>query len=228
MSVADRLASVRARVDAACARSGRASGEITLVAVSKTMPAALVDEAIAAGAEDIGENRVQEAREKFAELRHPVRKHLIGALQSNKAKVAVGLFDVIHTIDSLALAETVNRHAAHAARTIDVFIQINVGEEPQKRGVPPADAEALMRDVSQLSNLRLRGLMAIPPHETEESSVRHHFRVLRGLRDGAVGRSVVPELPHLSMGMTEDFEMAIEEGATVIRVGRAIFGERQS
>lgn len=227
MDIARRLAQVREKIAAACTRSGRHADEVTLVAVSKTMPAHLVDEAVKAGATDVGENRVQEARDKFAQLALPSRRHLIGTLQSNKAKLAVELFDVIQTIDSVALAGTVDRHAGASGRVIDVFIQVNVGNEPQKGGVSPVDAEPLVRAVGEMPNLRLRGLMAIPPHEEDEAAVRGHFRRLRGLRDEFVERGVVERLPDLSMGMTEDFELAIEEGATLVRVGRAIFGERQ-
>lgn len=226
MTVASRLAVVRERIAAACARSGRAPEEVTLVAVSKTMTAELIDEALAAGAEHIGENRVQEARDKFPLLTHPARRHLIGTLQSNKAKLAVQLFDVIQTIDSIALAQAVSRYAANEGREIDILVQVNVGEEPQKSGVSPAETGPLVEAVSGLPNLRLRGLMAIPPHDQDEWLLRHHFRVLRGLRE-TIQRESSDRLPELSMGMTDDFEIAIEEGATIVRVGRAIFGERQ-
>ena len=185
------------------------------MAVSKTKPAAMLDEAIAAGVAELGENRVQEARDKKPLVRGSARWHLIGHLQSNKAKDAVRLFDVIQTIDSVELAEKVARAAAAAGKVQDVLLEVNIGNEPQKSGAAPAEVESLAAGVRKLDALHLRGLMAIPPAE----DVRRCFRELRALRD-AVG------LPELSMGMTDDFEMAIEEGATIIRVGRAIFGER--
>lgn len=215
MSIHDDLAAVERRIAEACARAGRRREEVTLVAVSKTKPAEMVEEAIAAGVTEVGENRVQEARDKKAMVRGSARWHLIGHLQSNKAKDAVRLFDVIQTIDSLELAEKVARAAAAAGKVQDVLLEVNIGKEPQKSGATPAEVAALAKDVAALDALRLRGLMAIPPHD----DARRWFRELRALRD-QLG------LAELSMGMTDDFELAIEEGATIIRVGRAIFGER--
>lgn len=212
------LAAVRARVDAACRRAGRNGQEITLVAVTKTFPAEAVSAAIAAGAADVGENRVQEARDKQPMVRGTARWHLIGHLQSNKARDAVRLFDVIHTIDSTALAEKVDRAAAAAGKNPAVLIEVNVGREAQKTGVAPENVAALARQVAKLPNLRLAGLMAIPP-QGEPEEMRRWFRDLKRMRDDC-------GLEHLSMGMTDDFEVAIEEGATIIRVGRAIFGSR--
>ena len=215
MSIRDDLQSVERRIAQACARAGRRRDEVTLVAVSKTNPAEMIDEAIAAGVTEVGENRVQEARDKKPLVRGPLRWHLIGHLQSNKAKDAVRLFDVIQTIDRTDLAEKVARAAASAGKVQEVLIEVNIGNEPQKSGAAPADAGALADSVRKLDALRLRGLMAIPPAE----GARRSFGELRALRD-RLG------LEDLSMGMTDDFETAIEEGATIIRVGRAIFGER--
>jgi pyridoxal phosphate enzyme (YggS family) len=215
VSIRDDLLTVERRIAGACARAGRRRDEVTLVAVSKTKPAAMIDEAIAAGVTEVGENRVQEARDKKPVVRGSARWHLIGHLQSNKAKDAVRLFDVIQTIDGVELAEKVARAAASAGKVQEVLIEVNIGNEPQKSGASPADVERLARSVGSIDALRLRGLMAIPPAE----DARRWFRDLRALRDAA-------GLPELSMGMTEDFETAIEEGATIIRVGRAIFGER--
>ena len=215
MSVLDDFLAVERRIAGACARAGRKREEVTLVAVSKTKPAAMLDEAIAAGVTELGENRVQEARDKKPLVRGSARWHLIGHLQSNKAKDAVRLFDVIQTIDSMELAEKVARAASAARKVQDVLLEVNIGNELQKSGAAPAEVESLAAGVRKLDALHLRGLMAIPPAE----DARRWFRELRALRD-AVG------LPDLSMGMTDDFEMAIEEGATIIRVGRAIFGER--
>jgi PLP dependent protein len=215
MAIRENLAAVEARIAAACARAGRQRSDVTLVAVSKTFPASAVDEAIAAGATDVGENRVQEARDKKPDVRGKARWHLIGHLQSNKAKDAAKLFDVVQTVDSVSLAEKLSRAAT---TPLDVLIEVNIGNEPQKAGATTGDIDELVRGVGQLPNLRLQGLMTIPPVGTAEES-RRYFRELRTMRD-AHG------LRELSMGMSEDFEVAIEEGATIIRVGRAIFGSR--
>lgn len=212
------LADVELRIAAACARAGRQRADVTLVAVTKTFPAADVEQAIAAGVTDVGENKVQEARDKRPLVTAPARWHLIGHLQSNKAKDAVRLFDVVQSVDSLELAQRLSRLADAAGRTLDVLLQVNVGNEEQKSGADPADVPALAQAVASLPALRLTGLMAIPPF-VEQEAVRPFFRKLRTLRDSLA-------LPELSMGMTDDFEVAIEEGATIIRVGRAIFGAR--
>ena len=212
------IAAVEARVAAACARSGRARADVHLVAVTKTFPASDVDHAIAGGMTDVGENKVQEARDKRPQVSGSARWHLIGHLQSNKAKDAVRLFDVIQTVDSLDLAQKIARHAEAAGKRQEVLLQVNIGREEQKSGVDPADVQDLVRAVSALPELHLSGLMTIPPAGDAEEA-RAFFRELRGLRDAA-------GLVQLSMGMTDDFEVAIEEGATIIRVGRAIFGAR--
>jgi pyridoxal phosphate enzyme (YggS family) len=209
---------VEKRIRDACARAARKVDEVTLVAVSKTFAAEAVSAAMAAGARDIGENRVQEARDKKPLARGTARWHLIGHLQSNKAKDAVRIFDVIQTIDSLSLAEKVGKAAAAAGKIQEVLLEINIGREPQKAGADPAAVETLARDAARVEGLSLTGLMTIQPF-AEESQTRAYFREMRALRD-ATG------LRHLSMGMTDDFEIAIEEGATIVRVGRAIFGSR--
>ena len=210
------LAAVNARIDAACKRAGRKRKEVTLVAVSKTFPAEAVTNAIAGGATHIGENKVQEAREKKPLVTGSARWHLIGHLQSNKAKDAVRTFDVIETIDSLELAQKVANAAGAIGKRQEVLLQVNIGREAQKSGADPDDAPALARDISAIDGLSLRGLMAIPPFDEES---RPHFRAMRELQQ----RIGVAEL---SMGMSEDFEVAIEEGSTIVRVGRAIFGGR--
>lgn len=209
---------VEERIAAACARSGRARSEVTLVAVTKTFPASDVAHAIAAGMTDVGENKVQEARDKQPSVASSARWHLIGHLQSNKAKDAVRLFDVIQTIDSIDLAERVARIAESAGKRQEVLVQVNVGGEEQKSGAEIADVPSIVQRIAALPSLHLSGLMAIPPF-LEPEEVRPYFRKLRALRDDL-------GLPQLSMGMTDDFEVAIEEGATIIRVGRAIFGAR--
>ncbi|HEX3070910.1 MAG TPA: YggS family pyridoxal phosphate-dependent enzyme [Thermoanaerobaculia bacterium] len=218
MSIRDNIAAVDERIARACARARRAREDVKLVAVSKTFPAEFVDEAIAAGITDIGENRVQEARDKKPLVRGSVRWHLIGHLQTNKAKDAVKLFDVIEAVDSLDLAEKLARAAEGQGKTIEVLLQVNIGDEPQKSGLARGDVDAVARQVAGLAPLRLIGLMAIPPVGTPDES-RPYFRELRSMRDGL-------GLKELSMGMSEDFEAAIEEGSTMVRVGRAIFGSR--
>lgn len=212
------IASVEARIAAACARAGRARSEVRLVAVSKTFPASDVDHAIAAGMSDAGENKVQEARDKQPLVVGRVRWHLIGHLQSNKAKDAVRLFDVIQTVDTVELAEKIARAAEPAGKRQDVLLQVNIGREQQKSGAAPQDVAELTRRIADLDSIQVSGLMAIPP-AGEADATRPYFRELRAMRDDL-------GLSELSMGMTDDFEVAIEEGATIVRVGRAIFGSR--
>jgi len=212
------IAALETRIASACLRAGRSRSEVHLVAVSKTFPATDIEHAIAAGMTDIGENKVQEARDKKPDVSGAARWHLIGHLQSNKAKDAVRFFDVIQTIDSVALAEKIARAAEAAGKTQDVLLQVNIGREAQKSGAEPSEVAALAKDVAAFPSLRLAGVMAIPPlGEAEE--MRPYFRELRVMRDDL-------GLRELSMGMTDDFEVAVEEGATIIRVGRAIFGSR--
>ena len=212
------LARVETRVRAACQRAGRERRDVTLVAVTKTFAAEAVTAALAAGATDVGENKVQEARDKKPLAQGSGRWHLIGHLHSNKAKDAVRIFDVIQTIDTLSLAEKVARAAGNAAKRQEILLEVNLGREAQKAGADPGEVETLAAAVSRIEELSLTGLMTIPP-AGDEDSARGWFTQLRKMRD-ATG------LRHLSMGMTDDFESAIEEGATIIRVGRAIFGSR--
>ena len=218
MSIRENVAGVEARIANACARAGRSRDDVTLVAVSKTFPAEFVDEAVAAGIAEVGENRVQEARDKKPLVHGNARWHLIGHLQTNKAKDAVRLFDVIQAVDSPDLAEKLARAADAHGKRQEVMLQVNIGDEPQKSGIARADVGAIAKQAAALASLHVIGLMAIPPIGTAEES-RPYFRELRTMRD-ALG------LRHLSMGMSEDFETAIEEGSTIVRVGRAIFGSR--
>jgi pyridoxal phosphate enzyme (YggS family) len=217
-SIAANAQAVETRIAAACARAGRPRGEVTLVAVTKTFPAEAVSAAIAAGLGDVGENRVQEARDKQPLVAGRVRWHLIGHLQSNKAKDAVRLFDLIQTVDSFELAEKLARAAEAAGKRQEILLQVNIGREPQKSGIDPTAVGDAVRQMQNYPSLRLRGLMAIPP-VGEAEATRHYFRELRAMRD-AEG------MEQLSMGMSEDYEVAIEEGSTMVRVGRAIFGSR--
>jgi len=216
-TVAERLALIRERVARAAERSGRSPAEVTIVAVSKFFPTQAIEEAAAAGIAHIGENRVQEAAAKVSSLRHlPVTWHMIGHLQTNKAKTALELFDIIQTVDSLRLAEALSRRAD---RAIPVLLEVNVAGEASKFGLSPPEVPQTAEAVARLPHLDMRGLMTMAPLVGDPEEVRPVFRELRRLRD-ALG------LAELSMGMTDDFEVAIEEGATLVRIGRAIFGER--
>lgn len=239
--IAQNIAAIRERIAAAAARAGRSPDEITLIAVTKTHSARRVDMALAAGVTDCGENRVREAEEKIELLRDaPVRWHLIGHLQRNKAKRAATLFDMIHSLDSLKLAETLNRHVEEASllgqRRLPVLLQVNVSGEETKEGfdlvggVANQAALASLIDAAQqivaLPQLDVQGLMTVAPYADDPEEARPVFRALRELRDELARQIPEASWQHLSMGMTGDFEVAIEEGATLVRVGRAIFGER--
>ena len=212
------IAEVEARIAAACERAERKRGDVKLIAVTKTFPAADVEHAIAGGITDVGENRVQEARDKRPGVSGAARWHLIGHLQSNKAKDAVRLFDVIQSVDSVALAEKLARAADAEKKRQPVLLQVNIGREEQKSGIEPADVAGVVRGIEQLGALDVRGLMAIPP-AGEAEAMRPYFCELRAMRDDL-------GLAELSIGMSDDFEVAIEEGSTMVRVGRAIFGSR--
>jgi len=203
----------------ACARVGRPPESVLLIAVSKTVDVERIKRAVAAGVAALGENRVQEARDKIDVLGRPVPWHLIGHLQTNKARDAARLFDWIHSVDRLDLAQELDRRARAIGRTLDALVEVNLGEEPQKGGVRPDELKPLLEALSGLAALRIRGLMAIPPVAADPEQSRPHFRRLRELREAA-------GLEHLSMGMSADYEVAVEEGATMVRVGTAIFGAR--
>lgn len=221
------VAAVRERIARAAARSGRPADTVTLIAVCKAFPRAYADAAVAAGVADLGENRVQEAREKFAAGRPPgARLHLIGTLQSNKAKLALDLFDVIHSVDRLDLAVLLSRLAGQRGQTIDVLAEANVSGEPTKHGFAPSDLLAALPALVALPHLRWRGLMTIAPLGTPGEAARPFFATLAELRLRCQAVAGPAAFTELSMGMTEDFEVAIEEGATMVRIGRAIFGPR--
>lgn len=218
---------VRQQVAEAARKAGRAPDTVRIVAVSKTKPVALIERAIQAGATDIGENYVQEAREKIARIGAPATWHLIGHLQRNKAGRAVDLFDVIHTLDSVALGQALARHGERRGRPVRVLIEVNTGEEPTKSGVDVDAVEALLAALATSPWLFIDGLMAVPPAASSADAARPYFRRLRELRDRLAAHA--PDnapLRELSMGMSDDFRVAIDEGATIVRIGRAIFGER--
>ena len=218
---------VRSIIAEAALRVGRAPEEITLVAVSKTMPVELVRMAYNLGVTDFGENRVQEALPKIAAF-HPqgVHWHMIGHLQSNKAAKVVGPFYCIHSVDSLHLTQALSRHAGEQGKRLSVLLQVNVSGEASKEGMSLAEAPELVRQVVALPHLDINGLMTIAPLVEDPEQVRPVFRALRLLREQL--RAELPQCSwqHLSMGMTDDYSVAIEEGATIVRIGRAIFGER--
>ena len=228
-SLSERVEEVRDGIRAAALRSGRSPEEITLVAVSKTRPAEAVRVAIAAGLDNFGENRVQEAESKIPEVgRTAARWHLIGHLQSNKARRAVELFDCIHSLDSADLAKRLNRICEELDRPeLPVLIQIDLGQEATKTGIDENGARELVTVLRESPRLRLAGLMTLPPFFDEAEKVRPYFRRLRELRDELKAQGAFGDHPgELSMGMTHDYEVAIQEGATMVRVGTAIFGER--
>lgn len=220
--IADNLSSVRERIAVVATRAGRESADIKLIAVSKTHGADMVREAIEAGSIAFGENKIQEAEEKITDVgRDAAEWHLIGHLQSNKARKAVQLFDVIHTLDSLELAQRLERICVEEEREhLDVLIQIDLADEATKNGVPEADVNGLAEYLRTCERLRFIGLMIIPPFFDDAEGVRPYFRKLRELRD-----RVLPG-GELSMGMSHDLEIAVEEGATMVRVGTDIFGQR--
>jgi pyridoxal phosphate enzyme (YggS family) len=224
-----RLQRVQALMAAAAVRAGRTPKEITLVAVSKAHPTGIIREAIAAGVTDLGENRVQEADAKIAEVgRGSVRWHLIGHLQSNKARRAVELFDVIHSVDSAALAQRLDRVCEEVHREeLPVLIQIDLGKESTKSGAAESELPEIVDAIKQSRIVRLQGLMTLPPYFDDPEQARPFFRRLRELRDELSARGAFGDAGgELSIGMTHDYEVAIEEGATMVRVGTAIFGER--
>jgi hypothetical protein len=225
MSISENVVRVKTRVAAALERSGRAEGEVTIVAVTKTFGPEMVDAVIAAGIEDIGENRVQEFLSKREAVTRPCRWHLVGHLQRNKAGKVVGEVDLIHSLDSLRLAETLERLGAERDTVVRVLMQVNTSGEASKEGVDPGEAQELAEAVAAMAHLRLDGLMTIGPVTIDPVDTRRCFRDLYTLRERLRSETGL-DLPHLSMGMSADFEVAIEEGATLVRVGRTITGER--
>ena len=228
MSIRENLAAIRARMAAAATRAGRAPESVTLVAVSKYVPVERIAEAMAAGQELFGENYLQEAEEKIGQLPAALKWHCIGHLQSNKAKAAATLFHMVETVDRIKLARALDRHAAEAGRLLPVLIQVNVGREAQKAGVLPEEATALLGEMRELAHLEVRGLMTMPPFFDQPEAARPYFRALRELAEALASKGLLGThgAIELSMGMSGDFEVAIEEGATLVRVGTALFGAR--
>ena len=228
IDIAANYARVRDQVATAAQRCGRRPEDITIVCAAKTKGPEAVRTALAAGATDIGENYVQEAREKIAFVPQPVRWHLIGHLQRNKAKEAIRLFHLIHSLDSIILAQELYRQVVKLGTTVRTLIEVNLGGEHTKSGIAPEQLEALLTAIRVLPAVHVEGFMTIPPPGPDAEASRPYFRALARLREQyARHQSSNIELRELSMGMTDDYQVAIEEGATIIRIGRAIFGERQ-
>ena len=227
--LAAQLTAVRERIEAAANACGRAPDDVKLIAISKTHPASVIRTVIELGATDLGENRVQEAEEKIAEIgRERVRWHLVGHLQANKARRAVNLFEVIHSLDSLDLARRLDRLCVEEGREkLSVLIQVDLGHEETKSGIDESELTHIVDGLQSLTHLDLIGLMTLPPFFDHTEQSRPYFRRLRELRDELADRGAFAgRKGELSMGMTHDFEIAIQEGATMVRIGTAIFGER--
>ena len=226
--IRERLARVRERIARAAQRAGRSAQDITLIAVSKTFDPDLVQQAVDAGALDLGENRVQEAATKVVAVKAKnLRWHLIGHLQSNKAKQALSIFDVIHSVDSRELVERLDRLAGELERRPTVLAQVDLSREPTRSGARESELPAIVEALDSASNLDFRGLMTLPPFFDSPELTRSYFRRLRVILEGLNRtRAAERRLTELSMGMSHDFEVAIEEGATMVRVGTAIFGAR--
>ncbi len=226
MSIAENLERVRAEIADACGRAGRRVEDVALMAVSKVHPAEAIVEAHVAGQRLFGENRVQEMQGKHAAVAGlaGIKLHLIGPLQNNKTAKAAELFDAVDTLDSLKTAERLNAAAQALGKVLPVLIEVKLSHEESKHGLAPAELPALLEAMAALSHVEARGLMTVPPWSEDAETARPYFRALRELRDAQAAR--FPKLAELSMGMSGDFRVAIEEGSTVVRVGTAIFGKR--
>jgi pyridoxal phosphate enzyme (YggS family) len=227
MSFADNLATIQERIQAACNRAGRDTQSVMLLAVAKTQPAETIAEAVRCGQIFFGENKVQEAKAKIPLSPGRARWHFIGHLQSNKTRDAVDLFEMIQGVDSLELAREISKRCAQASKDMPILLEVNVAGESSKFGYEPERLLAELPELTSLPRISVQGLMTIPPFATDPEKSRPHFRRLRELKAQCEEIPGSP-LPHLSMGMSGDFEIAIEEGATIVRVGTALFGPRKS
>lgn len=226
--ICDNLDIIRSQIKEAAERCGRNPNEIRLVAVSKRIPAEAIAEAYRCGQAIFGENYLQDAMEKIEQLDQSLQWHFIGHLQSNKARMAAELFQVVETVDRLKIARSLNRYAGELNKTLEVLIQVNVGRESRKSGVLPDEAKGLLKDIRLLANLKVRGLMTMPPYGREPEASRPWFKELKQLSVKLADEELFEDNDsvELSMGMSGDFAVAIEEGATLVRVGTAIFGPR--
>ena len=230
-TLSSRLANIQSRIRSAAEASNRSPADVRLIAITKTHPTSVIKEALDSGATELGENRVQEAEPKIAEIgRSAARWHLVGHLQANKARRAVKLFDVVHSVDSIELAERLDRLCQEEGRDgLEILIQVDLGHEDTKTGIPEQDLSNLVQAVRKCSHLKLVGLMTLPPFFDDVEEVRPFFKRLKELRDQlAAEKAFGSGRGELSMGMTHDFEVAIQEGATMVRIGTAIFGERET
>jgi pyridoxal phosphate enzyme (YggS family) len=227
MSVTENIREIRKIIEKTAAKSGRSPSSVRLMAVTKTVDDERILEAIKSGVDIIGENYLQEAKRKLDSMGKSSEWHLIGHLQTNKAKLAVNLFDMIHSVDRMELARELNRRALAAGRTMKILIEVNVSGETTKSGTSLPEAISLVRAVASLPNLSIQGLMTMPPFFDDPEEARPFFRTLRELRDEIEAECISRvEMKELSMGMSGDYQVAVEEGATIVRLGRAIFGER--
>ena len=227
MSITENLSMVENKIAAACKRSGRERDEVKLIAVSKTQPVEAIREAIEYGINSFGENRVQELREKTEIIKDNLDWHLIGHLQTNKVKFVVGKVSLIHSLENIRLAEALDKEAAKLGITVDVLAEINVAKEASKFGVNPEDAENFIREVSKFPNINIKGLMTVAPYTDISEENRKYFRQLKKIMVDLNSKNIHNvSMNVLSMGMTGDYEVAIEEGATLVRVGTGIFGSR--
>ncbi|MBO4695743.1 MAG: YggS family pyridoxal phosphate-dependent enzyme [Lachnospiraceae bacterium] len=226
--IGDRIAEVKEQIRLRCEKSNRDPSEVTLIAVSKTKPLSMITEAMESGQAEFGENKVQEMCEKAAQLDgQPVHWHLIGHLQSNKVKKAVSVAELIHSVDSLSLAQEIDKYAAKAGKCQDILLEVNVADEESKFGLKPDEVIPLVKEIAGLKNLRLRGLMTVAPYTDDAETNRPYFRALHDLMVDINKKNIDNiSVDILSMGMSGDYGVAVEEGATHVRVGTYLFGER--
>ena len=225
--IQENLLMVQENIRKACKRAGRNAEDVTLIAVSKTKPLSMIEEAYAAGMREFGENKPQEMRDKAKLLNVPVHWHMIGTLQSNKIKYVVGTACMIHSVDSLALALAIEKEAAKKELVMDILLEVNVAEEESKHGFSEAEIYPIVKDIAKLPHLRLRGLMTVAPYTENAEENRIYFRKMKELLVDINSKNIDNiSMDSLSMGMSSDYEVAIEEGATMVRVGTGIFGER--
>ena len=225
--LADKLNLVKKNIEEACDTAGRSPQEVTLIAVSKTKPVEMLKEAYDAGVRVFGENKVQEIVDKYDQMPSDVQWHMIGHLQRNKVKYIIDKVDMIHSVESLKLAEKIEKRAAQKDIVMDILIEVNMAAEESKFGVKPEDTEALLREIAKMQHIRVRGLMTVAPFVENQEENREVFRQMRELLVDMNGKKIDNiKMDTLSMGMTGDYEVAIEEGATIVRVGTGIFGER--
>ena len=224
--IAENIRSVTQRIAKACEKSGHSAADVRLICVTKTASVAEIEEVLSLGARSLGENRVQDALDKYAAIGSRAQWHLIGHLQTNKAKDAVKIFSLIHSVDSMRLAREINKEAARIGKIQDILVQVNTSGEASKFGMAPGEVEEVIKVISIYPNIKICGLMTIAPEVEDPEIVRPYFRALRELKDKINNLKLTTyNLQLLSMGMTNDFEVAIEEGANMVRIGRAIFKE---